>query len=100
MFPLVPRLICPRSSSHLINVHLGSSISIERVHNGQSRTCMTTCGAIKIVPAGTEDIWRLGDSADHMQVLLTPALMQHVAPEHPAHLIELRDHLSLSACAC
>ena len=87
--------VSPRSSSHLINVHLGSSISIERVRNGQSRTCMTTYGAIKIVPAGTENIWRLGDNADHMQVLLAPALMQHVAPEHTIHPIELRDHLSL-----
>ena len=87
--------ISPRSSSPMINLHLGTPVPVERVCNGQSRTCVMTCGTIKIVAAETENIWRLRENADHMQVLLAPALLQQVAPDHVAHPIEFCDHLNL-----
>ena len=87
--------ISPRSSSPMINLHLGTPVPIERVRNGQSRTCVMTCRTVKIVPAETENIWRLRENADHMQVLLAPSLLQQVAPDRVAHPIELCEHLSL-----
>lgn len=86
--------VFPGSSSHMICLHLGPPIPVEQVRNGRPFTSMMARGNLQIVPAGTESIWRHQDGADHMHVLLTPALLQQVAADHDQHHIELLDHFS------
>ncbi len=82
----------PSTSSHMICLHQGPPISVEQVLNGRSTTCMMIRGSIQIIPAGTESIWRHQDGANHMHILLTSALLQQSAADHPP--LELLDLFS------
>lgn len=83
--------VFPSSSSHMIGLHLGLPLPVEQVRNGRPFANMMAHGSFQIVPAGTESIWRHQDGADHMHVLLTPALLQQVATDHDQQHIELLD---------
>lgn len=88
--------VFPASYSHMIGLHLGPPLSVEQVRNGQTRTDMLTYGTVKIVPSGTESIWRHRDGANHMHLLLAPALFQHVGTDKAYHHIELLEQFSIN----
>jgi AraC family transcriptional regulator len=82
----------PRSSSHLICLHQGTSILVEHVHNRQSFTNIMGRGFVQIVPAGTESTWRHDDGVHLLHLSLAPALLQQVAGDHNQHHVELLTH--------
>lgn len=88
--------IFPGSSSHMIGLHLGPPMLVEQVRDGRARTEVLTYGTVKIVPAGTESIWRHRDGADHMHSLLAPTLFQQVIPGYDYPHIELLNQFSIN----
>lgn len=80
------------SSFSMLCLHLGPPLSVEQIHNGRPFTSMMTRGSFQVVPSGVENKWRHQDGGEHMHILLTPELLQRVAPDD--HPIELLDHFN------
>lgn len=87
--------VFPGSSSHMICLHQGPPIQIEQVRNGRILHHIMARGNLQIVPIGTESIWRHTDGAEHMHVLLAPALLHMVSDDYNQQHIELLDHFSV-----
>jgi AraC family transcriptional regulator len=74
-----PDMEQPALDHHYVVLHLGGAKRVERWHDGAPVTKIVDCGALTIVPAGTQFSWRTQGPIQFAHLYLAPQRLANVA---------------------